>query len=202
MQLKNTTDHSDRCLRRIVSFCCRIIDYKVGMITKAEFRNRSHAYSGRAYYNRRGGGRIVVSISTTDTGYPMTCRKHVGMNPIVFADRIEALVGVTAHEIAHLAQNRDGRHKLVEHDACWNELQVLKAFRVDREVLIAEWSKEPAQRPVTPKQSKQEKRAESAVSNLANWERKQKLASTKVRHWSNKVKYYDRAMAAKRRVAG
>ncbi|MCH8970060.1 MAG: hypothetical protein IIA66_13205, partial [Planctomycetes bacterium] len=44
----------------------------------------------------------------------------------------------------------------------------------------------------------QENRAAVAQANLDNWLRKLKLAQTKVKKYRTKMRYYDKALAAKR----
>ena len=198
MKIINTTDHSNRMLRRMVSWCCRQLDLKVGYVNEANFRNRSRrCYSGVACKTRRGG-RIVVSIAKTNELFPVKCRRR-GPIQNEYADRIEALVGVTAHELSHLCQYQDERHKLVEHDSEWHEQHVLNAFRANRESLLSEWNDAPKVTKKTSRQrSVQEKRADRVACHLQRWERKLKLAKTKVATYRKKTRYYEKAIAAKR----
>lgn len=189
MQLKNSTDWSDRFLRRMLTWCCNEIGYKVRDLRGVQFRNRkTKHYSGRAYLNQR---RIVVSIAAREFQRLMTCRAHIAGKPIILHNRLEALVKVTTHELAHLCQWRDGRRKLVEHDADWHAGHVLDLFRADHEQLIAAWSA-TAERPKAPAKSKQQVNADKAEQFLVTWQRKLKLAQTKVKQYRAKVRRYER----------
>src|SRR3990167_5099169 len=106
MRLLNSTDFSGAFLRRMVSWCCQEIELSPRCLKQAKFRNRATcAYSGHAW-----GHRIVVSIGP-DSKYPVKehkCPGYPGMSPRV-ADRIEALVAITAHELTHVREfNRRG----------------------------------------------------------------------------------------------
>lgn len=195
MKFKNSTDFSDRFLRRMLSWVCREVGYPLRRIRDVEFGNRqTAAYSGRAWYSRR----ILVRVGP-EPQFPKR-ETRPGTNYKWLVDRTEALVVVTAHEVAHLLQYSDGRiHKLnddrrCERDARWQESRVLLAFRDARETLLAEWSDEPEveSKPKPAAKSKQEKNAEKADAKLREWQRKLKLAQTKVRQYKAKVKRYER----------
>lgn len=198
MKLKNTTDFADHLLRRMVSWCCRQVGYKPSRIRAAQFRNKSGAYSGHAYHSRR----IVASIGP-DKLFPLPPDSRPGMDNESFADRTEALVAITAHEIAHLLQYETGRitrlkaNGLTERDARRQEVACLRAFRNSRELLLTDWSHEPAEK-AKPVASVQDRRAAKAQAALDRWQRKAKLAATKVRQYRRQVGYYERALAAKR----
>src|SRR3990167_7912559 len=135
MKLVNSTDFDNRFLRRMVTWCCRQVGYKVGRVRSVQFRNRTkRAYSGRAHGDRC----IVVSVGPAEL-FPTAPDSRPGIVGMILADRLEALVTVTAHELAHLCQYRDGRSgrlssdRKTEHDARWNELRTLNAFRRSEE---------------------------------------------------------------------
>jgi hypothetical protein len=199
MKLANSTDFSDQMLRRMVSWTCKQLGFPASKLGSVQFRNRARrSYSGHAYYPRR----IVVSIGPASR-FPTKPDSRPGMQNEVFADRTEALIAVTSHEIAHLLQWREGRtrqlelHRRTEKDARWHEVLVLRAFRAEREALLAAWSHEPQAATIKMTPSVVEKRADKAATDLARWQRKLKLAQTKVRKLRTRVKYYERKSAAK-----
>lgn len=196
MQLRNSTKWSDRFLRRMVAWVCRQIEMPVGTVRIAEFRNGSTvAMSGRAYYGQR---RIIVSINPQPAAYPT--REPLGNE---FRDALEALVGVTAHECYHLAARyvdahrqatrRHGRHASNERVTTAEEFRVVGLFRMDRFALFTAWSAEPAATARVVK-SAQQRRADKASAALARWQRKAKLAATKVRQYRKRVSYYQRTL--------
>lgn len=215
MNFANSTHWTDPFLRRMLAWCCRHVGFKARRMTGVQFRKRSSGcYSGHAYGSRR----IVVSIGPEDN-FPAKPDSRPGMQNEVIGDQVEALVAVTAHEIAHLCQYRDGRSSRLdrerksEHDARWHEVRALRDFRADREALLARWSAMPlviespeesdplpvaavalpkAKPPIV------ERRAAKAEADLARWLRKLKLAQTKVRGYKRRVAYYSKKQAAKR----
>lgn len=198
MKIKNSTDWPNHFLRRLVSWCCKQLDHPASKVRLAQFTRYSGAYRGRAWSSRR----ILCRVGSADR-FPMAPDNRPGMAGEVFADQTEALVAVTAHELAHLAQYREGRigglkqMRVTEPATRREEVRVLRAFRANREVLLAEWSAAPP-KPEKPKASLQDKRAAKAQADLGRWQRKLKLAQTKVRKLKTRVKYYEHAIAAKR----
>jgi hypothetical protein len=219
MKLKNSTDFADYFLRRMVAWCCKKLGLPQSVVKAAQFRNRSgYAYSGRAWC---GSMRFVVSLGPEDR-YPTQAHLYPGRTSEAFrspayADRIEGLIGVTAHELTHLREvwtERQlhverhvrlkmfgGPQKLVkrrrgERRTRFEERRVIEIFRAERESLLAQWNEPPAEKPAKPKPSAVERRAESAILSLAQWQRKLKLAQTKVRKYKQKVRYYERKTAA------
>jgi hypothetical protein len=73
----------------------------------------------------------------------------------------------------------------------------LLAFRESRDTLLAEWLREKPQRPAKAKPSIVDRRAERAAKLLSRWERRLKMAKTKVTKYRRKVNYYG-AVAARR----
>lgn len=202
MKLKNSTDWTDHFLRRMVAWCCKQIGMPVRVVWQAQFRNRHMGYAGRACYDSH---RIVCSIGLA--GFPMSPDDRPGMQNEAIADRIEALVALTAHELYHLAaryvpahRQKTRRHERFassEQATRHEEVRVLRLFRAERDALIAQWSVEPEKRE-RPKLSIQEKRTAKAQAALDRWQRKAKLAATKVKQYKRQVAYYDKALAAKR----
>jgi hypothetical protein len=187
MKLKNTTDYPDHFLRRMVAWCCKQLECPPSIIREAAFRNRSDRYtSGHAYW--AGRGRFVVSSGK------------------LAADRVKDLVGVTAHEIFHLLADSRGirtrRHGKSsgssERQTNWHQHKVEALFVDKRETILGAWYAEPAARPAQPKPSVQDQRAAKAQAALDRWQRKLKLAQTKVRKLKQRAAYYEKVIAAKR----
>ena len=196
MKIVNTTDFSDLFLRRLVSWCCRQIELPVNYMARATFRNKADGYSGRG-----GGLSIIVSIGRT--GFPYGPDTRDGMDNETYADRLECLVAITAHELEHCRQGNEGRmHTLrmrrrLEPMTRAVEVRVLRAFRADREALLAAWNLAPPVRPRKPKPTAEERNEAKAREALARWERKLKLAKTKVTGYRRKVSRYDRQAASR-----
>ena len=200
MKLRNSTPWPDHFLRRLVSWCARQVGLPPSKVRNVQFRNRSkRSYSGHAY----GGGRIVCSVGPAHR-FPTNPDHRPGMDGESFADQLEALVAITAHEVRHLWQYANRKSNVLdaerrtEHDARWHEVRALRTFRENREALLAEWSVEPAARPVKSKPSVQEQRAAKVQASLDRWQRKLKLAQTKIRKLKRQAAYYDKSLAAKR----
>jgi hypothetical protein len=205
MKLTNSTDYPNHFLRRMVAWCCREIGLPPKTIRDAKFGNKSSAWGGRG-----GVHRIYVGIGP-DSAFPVEAFHYPGRTDDAFLgprieDRLEALVAVTAHELTHCQEHqhlnslpmirRLRRGWNSERKTMHNERQVLGAFRRQRETLLAEWSL------ATPKHAKekpsiQEQRAAKVEKALANWQRKLKLAQTKVKQYRRKARYYEGAIAAK-----
>ncbi len=124
-------------------------------------------------------------------------------------DEWELFIAILAHELEHARAyavsrswdqrarlNNEGRVRAVDH-------RVLLMFRESRETLIAEWTQPVAEfTPVEewkPKPAVVDMRAERAAKLLADWERRLKMAKTKVSKYRRKVAYYCKA-AAKRKA--
>lgn len=123
-------------------------------------------------------------------------------------DEWELFVAILAHELEHARAyavsrswderarlNHEGRVRAVDH-------RVLLVFRESRETLIAEWTQPVAEfTPVEewkPTPSVVDRRAARAAALLSQWERRLKMAKTKVTKYRRKVAYYSKA-AAKRK---
>ena len=223
MKLKNNTDFPDWFLRRMIAWICRNphIDWRVKKIRGGvEVRNRSkgYQYSGHAWPSRE---RIVVSIGVPemfrdivkDENGQTVWDKDNDWRPKREGEpdhkaRITSLVSILAHEIVHLAQweKGPGRGKYSEREANWRAKQAVEAFVKEADILIANWMESPsyATKPKKAKPSIQEQRYQRALKNQANWERKIKLAKTKLAKYSKQVRYYEKALgqdkiAAKKR---
>jgi len=197
MRLENSTHWSDLFLRRMVSFCCKELEVPVRTIKHARFRNSRSSWGGVA----RSWKRQITACVGRPECFPTTCNTHkVGES---FADQVECLVAVTAHEIYHVAATHVPKHQQKtrgrdsyassERATCVAEFQVLNAFRADRANLLADWERPFAIEPVI--KTVQEQRAEIAEQRLTYWLRKAKLAATKVRKYKAKVAYYAKKQA-------
>lgn len=81
-------------------------------------------------------------ITETNSRYPMKC-KYPGRKTAptyVLQDRLEALVQVTAHELTHLHQWRNGVMRNREARVDTIALDVLDQFRNKREMLLLQWN--------------------------------------------------------------
>lgn len=199
MKLTNTTDWPDHFLRRLVSYCCGQIGLPVRWMKSATFRNTK----GRRTYSGLGGGRSIrATVTTRETAFPLPPDSRPGMDNESFADRLEALVAITAHELEHCRQSREGRmttlanRRGLERNTRAVEVRVLRAFRADRDRLVAEWMAPPV-RVAKPKPSRAEANEARARKALADWQKKLKLAQTNVRKYRAKVRRYDRIAATR-----
>jgi hypothetical protein len=113
-------------------------------------------------------------------------------------DEWELFVAILAHELEHarcfaIARNQTERKRLnFEPRVRATDWRTLLAFRESRETLLADWLREKPQRQTRPKKSVVEQRAARAEELLADWERRLKLAKTKVSKYRRKVKYYQK----------
>ncbi len=201
MRLINTIDYPDYFLRRMVSWCCKELGLPGRYVREVAFRNSRSAWGGMAYTNSR---RVGVRIGAA-SHFPSKYRMRGTRKWFPIADRTEALVMVTAHELAHLLLRRLGNHSRrggglagSEHNTDWHERKVMEAFQLCRVELLTAWNEPPKPRAPHPKLSLQERRANNAMLLLAKWQLKLKLAQTKVKKYKAQVRYYDRALAAKR----
>jgi hypothetical protein len=195
VKLKNTTDWPDWFLRRMIRWCAKHVELPPKALRSAQFRRRTTcSYSGCG-----GSGRITVSIGPASK-FPVEEHKvdgYPGMCPRI-ADPTEALVAITAHELTHVREMAKRVSRMLsERQTMYEERRLLRMFQEDRERLLAEWSEPPAERPAKPKASVQEKRAAKAQAALANWQRKLRLAQTKVKQYKKRVRYYETVAARK-----
>jgi hypothetical protein len=118
-------------------------------------------------------------------------------------DEWELFVAILAHELEHarcyaIARDYTERKRLnSEPRVRAVDWRALLAFREARETLLADWLREKPQRPAKPKPSIVDRRAERAAKLLSQWERRLKMAKTKVGKYRRKVNYYG-AVAARR----
>lgn len=203
MKLTTTLDgFPEHFLRRMVSWCCRQIDFPIAKVRQAQFRNRSRGYSGRAWHSMRIHVAVGSAVWFPTSGHLYPGRKSEAYRAPKIQDRTEAVVAITAHELTHL-QDYDSEKDRIgnpaftrgpgERRTMYNERRVLELFRQSREALVAEWSQAPTEKPAVPLV---ERRAAKALADLERWQRKLKLAQTKVRKLKTRVRYYERRQAA------
>lgn len=220
MKLRNTTEWNDYMLRRMVAWACKQIGLPVSKVKHARFGNRSRgAYRGQGGY----GYGILVRIGPA-SAYPVEPHHYPGRTSDAFlspriADRIEGLVAVTAHELTHVREQlarrehsnrRNERVQLhgqapvprkrarnSERPTMFEERRVLELFKASREALLMEWNTPPVEKQKKPKMTRAERNEETARKKLAEWERKLKLAKTKVSQYKTKVRRYDRIAASR-----
>lgn len=194
MRLINSTDFPDHFLRRMVSWCCKQTEYPPSKIREAKFTNTYHAYRGRAFMGSRS---FLVRIGPADR-YPLPEVKRHGIMHPAHLDRIEGLVSTTAHEIEHLYQyafQTMRRGQRLEPQCIAAERRTLEHFREQRETLLAAWSLAPATRQQQPKPSKAAQRQARDEASLTRWQRKLKLAQTKIKKLKTRIRSRERRAA-------
>lgn len=181
----------------MLSWCCaQLGEIKVRDLGSVTFRNSRRAYGGVAYSWRRA---ITVCVGSADR-FPTTSMTHRNGHSMALADRLEALVWVTAHEVAHILQAKARTRTRAQGGTAgseiateWHAAPVVEAFRAQREQLLAAWEEPPAV-ALRPRPSPVESRATKAQADLARWERKLKLAKTKVAKLRQRVTYYQKRL--------
>lgn len=176
-------------VQRMVSWVAKKVGYPVRLFQRVEFRSRRRGYSGRCHGKRWFGVRVCERPSA----YP-TVHSRFGFSH-EFRDAWDALVSITAHEIAHCNDYREnGRTN--ERSAEMQEDQVWQVWLVQRDALLAAWLAAPAagELPtvVRSKPSRAVANLDRNEAALRRWKTKAKLAATK-------VKKYERAVRAARR---
>lgn len=207
MRFKNSTDFPDHFLRRMVSWCCKQLDLPVRWVHRGTFRNSRRSISGHA------GRHEFTCCIGPDSAFPSREWRRGGVLVPAFASRIDALVELALHELQHCNQSYL-RHKPltnfrlghvtidlpdvsrdIETDAQFAALHGYRAFMANREALLAEWNL-PVERKTRQFVSVIERRAIKAANDLDRWNRKLKLAQTKIRKLKARVRYYERKQAA------
>jgi hypothetical protein len=147
------------------------------------------------------GKRLVQVLLGRNIRYPTPVGHNRSEADRFASDEWEVFVMVLAHELEH-ARCYAAARDYVERKRLNSEPRVraihwrtLLAFREARETLLADWLREQPQRPAKPKPSVVDRRAERAATLLAQWERKFKMAKTKVAKYRRKVNYYGAAAA-------
>lgn len=186
MKLINSSAVPSHFLRRMVSWITKQYGMKLKTIRQARFTKTQRAWRGRAWSDRT----FLVRINTEYSRYPVSGRYKKTGPPYTFADYIEALVHLSAHEICHVDEFSQ-RAKIREAQTEAQALKVLNKFREQREELLASWGHQVA-KPITATVSIVDKREAKASVDLERWQRKLKLAKSKVAKYQQRVRYYDR----------
>jgi hypothetical protein len=145
MEIVNSIGWRTGWLRRVVAYCCRQLGYPPSRVRKATFR-KSHRgeFSGGADLGCR---EVQIKIDPRNR-YPLDAGGYRGLAATAVADAVEALLLVTAHEVAHLERwerfardwrRRGKRDVFKERDTESLARGVLAAFRADRERLLSAW---------------------------------------------------------------
>ena len=153
MKIINTLEFSDQFMLDMISWCCSMDNLQIdpGLIFSARFRNsNTRAYRGRAWMQKNGGW-FYLELGT-ERFFPCEFTKY-GVTTAV-KDRIEGIIHVTAHELAHVKQHRlytDAKHttaygrlpngfaERMEREAELRSTLALELFRRERQTLLDEW---------------------------------------------------------------
>ncbi len=169
-------------------------------------RGRSNGWGG--WYHHFGGRvQVLLPKMGSDKYYPASMANNIAERQAgrEANDEWELFVAILAHELEHarcyaVARNWEERARL-NHEPRVRAVdwRALLAFREARETLLADWLREKPQRPAKPKPKPSivDRRAERAAKLLSQWERRLKMAKTKVGKYRRKVNYYG-AVAARR----
>jgi hypothetical protein len=207
MKLANSTDYSDRFLRRMIAWCCHQLDMPVSYVRAARIGNATNHWGGRAYLPCRRIGVRVGSAASCDREL-----RHYQFRDgfqVITRSRVEVLLVTTAHELAHLDLYRRGNRSRGNGRGCGGSerytegraANVLEAFRRDAGVLLKAWGRE-AVVAYKPAMTVQQRRAIASEKKLDQWQRKARLAATKVKKYKKQVRYYEKAIAAKQSGVG
>lgn len=189
MQFKNTTPLSDRFFRRMLSWIATLYCYPIRELKSANFGKCntniwSHARGGRFGLQWK----INFDYNSFPSTHTYAGRKaELGWPVITCNDIDEIIVMLTAHELHHVVQMHERRginEKETERETKW----VLEEFKKCKEELLAHW-KEPVKEKIVDIKTV---RANKANADLKKWQRKLKLAKTKVALYQKKVNYYDK----------
>jgi hypothetical protein len=191
MRLKNSTDFADTFIRRMVSWICKRIELSPRSIKDIRVTTCKRAYRGRAFPWTRS---VLLRIGPASS-FPVNEFRYCGNLVNAIDDRIEGLVAITAHELWHIVQAGKVHGRALEAGAVWAGNKAVIAFREQRETLLAQWSEVSTREPVQ-KPSIQEQRAAKLSASLLRWQRKKKLAETKIKKLKKRLYYYERVQAA------
>lgn len=169
---------------------------------KVGYRQRKR--TGYQGWYRHGSRSVEVWIGRDQT-FPVSVGHTRQEAERTADDVIELFVNILAHELeharAHQTANRGstmGRRLNSEPRVRAIDYRVLQAFRQRREELLAEWMAAPVvtTRPARVQPTAVERHAHRAGELLAAWERRLRLAKTKVAKYRRRVAYYARAATA------
>lgn len=228
MKLKNTSRYSDAEVRVLVRFALAAVGgvAETGEVAEVAVRNRADAFSGHAYSGRRVT--VSVGAPETFPTQAHYADRGERFPSYELRDYREALVVVAAHEFTHLAQFEGRRQRIAalhqrgEFEAAktiraerhsTRELQceiaavrALEAFRaaraeVDAEIaaaVAAEVGRAEARRARGAAARSPEAKLKAIRGLQVKWERKLKMARTKLRKLAMRARYYEKRAAIKR----
>jgi len=201
MNLINSTDYSDQFLRKMLKWVCKQLVESLpgnlkpdlfGHLNQVQLTNFSGTSRGRAWPYR-----IFVRIGA-ENKFPADEWLYHNSKVEARPDRICGLIGTVAHELSHVldyTNHKDTNRRYRENRAVWNSNDIVKKFLADREALLEYWSRErkTVQKPVL---SLQDQRFSKIQTSLDRWQRKMKLAQTKIRKLKARARYYEVRQAA------
>lgn len=196
MKIKNRIGFRDSFLRKMTLWICKQLKLSSRKVGLVEFKKRTRiGWRGFAFYENP----YRVQISVGPLPYPYTGHSR-GSKPVTFTvnNELEMLIKVTAHELQHIKYRSERRHDdNNEIDVQLQAVRVLKLFQEQQNELTTAWQvpDKPKGKPATV--SVVDRRAKAASDALAKWQRKAKLAATKVKKYKARVKYYERKAAEK-----
>lgn len=211
--MKLTTKHPGypkHVVRRATRWAAKQIGLEVKVLRtlsiEVGYRRSSHGAAWGGWYHHTGRRvQVLMPKLGKDKIYPASMAHNVAEREQgrEAHDEWELFVSILAHELEHarcytVTRDYTARKRLnSEPRVRAIEWRALLAFREIRDTLLADWTREPTQRPVKAKPSVVDRRADRAATLLAQWERKLKMAKTKVAKYRRKVGYYG-AVAARR----
>lgn len=123
---------SDAVLLEMVKWVCNELGYPFRRLQKASFRKRRRGWCGRCY------GKFVFSVRLCEVSekWPV---EHTRFGYLrTMRDPWDALVCVTAHELAHCLDHLE-EGKTNERSAEWQEDKVWKVWDQRRSELLEAW---------------------------------------------------------------
>ena len=156
------------------------------------------AYSGRCWAH----GQVLVSVGP-DSRFPCVGQHpHLTDGPkMEFADAIEALVAVAAHEFQHTRQFVHGARKS-ERDCELAALRTLEAFRKVRAELLApgllrelDVAAAREARAAADVEARPERELEKLRDKVKAWRTRIKRATTMLKKWERRLKRAEKAAA-------
>lgn len=184
MKLKNSTEYPDHFLRRMIAWICRELDMPFRQFQAVSFGNRAKTFSGRYQYARNA---VATSISISpELSYPYSDARHK------FNDRHDCFVAWTAEVLyaAHCGANGESVGVIRNRLGQKKGRQALAAYRENYLALLITWYAAPKAKPTKTKPNIIEQRAAKTAEDLQRWQRKLKLAQTKVRKLKQRANYY------------
>ncbi len=188
MKLTNTTHLPDRYYRKMISWICKHYEYPVRWLVSAQIGTTTKwLFSGA-----RGGYRGIRFKINFNEKFPVN-HTYAGRDPklgwplFVLNDVDDLIFMLAAHELYHCVQTKK-KISMGEKDTDRQAKRAYDEFQKVKNTLLADWKRT---KEVKPQDIKSE-RAAKAEADLKRWERKAKLAKTKVALYKRKVAYYQK----------